>query len=187
MLFASTRNPLHRLGFGAAITQGLAGDGGLYVPTEWPQSKPGSDPEDLAMLAFELLRPFVAGDALEGELAGITREAFNFPAPLIALGDSGVWTCSSCFTAPPPRSRISVRAFWRRRWRGRGAAATRPLKILVATSGDTGGAVAAAFHRQQRHRSRGAVSQGPGVADPGTAADLLGRERAQSCGARTLR
>ena len=47
-----------------------------------------------------------------------------------------------------PRSRISARAFWPRRCARCGAAPARPLQILVATSGDTGGAVAAAFHRQ---------------------------------------
>ena len=40
MLFASTRNPLHRVGFSTALTQGLAADGGLYVPTDWPQLTP---------------------------------------------------------------------------------------------------------------------------------------------------
>ncbi|MFI4869955.1 MAG: threonine synthase [Steroidobacterales bacterium] len=149
MLFASTRNALHRVGFGAAITQGLAGDGGLYVPTEWPQSRPGSDPDDLAMLALELLQPFVAGDALEGELAGITREAFNFPAPLIALGDSGRLDVLELYHGPTAAfkdfgARFLAAALTRAR-----RAATRPLKILVATSGDTGGAVAAAFHRQR--------------------------------------
>jgi threonine synthase len=64
MLFASTRNPLHRVGFGTAITQGLADDGGLYVPTDWPQLTPGSNADDLPALALELLRPLIAGDAL---------------------------------------------------------------------------------------------------------------------------
>jgi hypothetical protein len=66
MLFASTRNPLHRVGFSTALTQGLADDGGLYVPTDWPQLTPSSDADDLPALALELLRPLVAGDALAG-------------------------------------------------------------------------------------------------------------------------
>ena len=147
MLFASTRNPLHRVGFGAALTQGLAGDGGLYVPTDWPQLTPNSDPDDLAALALELLRPFVAGDALAVELAAITREAFNFPAPLLMLGDSGRLDVLELFHGPTAAfkdfgARFLAAALTRAR---RGA--TRTLKILVATSGDTGGAVAAAFHR----------------------------------------
>jgi len=147
MLFASTRNPLHRVGFGAALTQGLAGDGGLYVPTDWPKLTPNSDPDDLAALALELLQPFVAGDALAVELAAITREAFNFPAPLLMLGDSGRLDVLELFHGPTAAfkdfgARFLAAALTRAR---RGA--TRTLKILVATSGDTGGAVAAAFHR----------------------------------------
>jgi threonine synthase len=149
MLFASTRNALHRVGFSAAITQGLAGDGGLYVPTEWPQSRPAADPDDLATLALELLQPFVADDALAGELAGITREAFNFPAPLIMLGGNERLSVLELFHGPTAAfkdfgARFLAAALTRAR-----RAATRPLKILVATSGDTGGAVAAAFHRQR--------------------------------------
>jgi threonine synthase len=147
MLFASTRNPQHRVGFGAAITQGLAVDGGLYVPTDWPQLTPRSDPDDLPALALELLRPFVAGDALAEELDAITREAFNFPAPLLMLGDSGRLGVLELFHGPTAAfkdfgARFLAAALVRAR---RGA--NRPLNILVATSGDTGGAVAAAFHR----------------------------------------
>src|ERR1700689_5692308 len=88
MLFASTRNALHRVGFGAALTHGLAADGGLYTPGDWPQRAPASDSADLPALALELLQPFVAGDGLAPELAAICREAFNFPAPLLML-DAG--------------------------------------------------------------------------------------------------
>jgi threonine synthase len=148
MLFASTRDPLHLVGFGAALRQGLPGDGGLYVPADWPRLTPDADPEDLGALALELLQPFVAGDALGGELAAITREAFNFPAPLPALGDSPRLSVLELFHGPTAAfkdfgARFLAAALVRAR---RGAART--LKILVATSGDTGGAVAAAFHRQ---------------------------------------
>ena len=148
MLFASTRNPLHRVGFGAALTQGLAGDGGLYVPTDWPRLTPDADPNDLAALSLELLRPFVAGDALAPELAAITREAFNFPAPLITLEAGARLSVLELFHGPTAAfkdfgARFLAAALTRAR---RGSART--LKILVATSGDTGGAVAAAFHRQ---------------------------------------
>jgi threonine synthase len=148
MLFASTRNPLHRVGFGAALTQGLAGDGGLYVPTDWPRLTPDADPNDLAALSLELLRPFVAGDALAPELEAITREAFNFPAPLITLEAGARLSVLELFHGPTAAfkdfgARFLAAALTRAR---RGSART--LKILVATSGDTGGAVAAAFHRQ---------------------------------------
>jgi len=152
MQFASTRDALHRVGFSAALTRGLADDGGLYVPTGWPQLDPDSDPDDLAALACELLRPLVAGDPLEAELEPICREAFNFPAPLQMLDDSGHLSVLELFHGPTAAfkdfgARFLAAALKRARASAGGRGAARTLKILVATSGDTGGAVAAAFHR----------------------------------------
>jgi len=146
MLFASTRNPLHRVGFGTAITQGLADDGGLYVPTDWPQLTPSSDADELPGLALELLRPLIAGDALLAELAGITREAFNFPAPLLAFGDQARLQVLELFHGPTAAFKDFGARFLAATLSQARRGASRPLKILVATSGDTGGAVAAAFH-----------------------------------------
>jgi threonine synthase len=153
MLFASTRNTLHQVGFSAALTRGLADDGGLYVPTDWPPLDPNSDPADLASLACELLRPLVAGDPLEAELEAICREAFNFPAPMQMLDDSGRLAVLELFHGPTAAfkdfgARFLAAALRRVRPSATRRGTTRPLKILVATSGDTGGAVAAAFHRQ---------------------------------------
>jgi threonine synthase len=148
MLFASTRNPLHRVGFSTALTQGLADDGGLYVPTDWPQLTPNADADDLAALALELLRPFVAGDALAADLAGITREAFNFPAPLLMLGDNARLQVLELFHGPTAAFKDFGARFLAATLTQVRRDAIRPLKILVATSGDTGGAVAAAFHRR---------------------------------------
>lgn len=148
MRFASTRTPQQQIGFGAALTQGLAPDGGLYVPTAWPQLSATGDPRDLAGLAGELLQPFVDGDAIAAELPAIVHEAFNFPAPLVMLDESQRVGVLELFHGPTAAfkdfgARFLAAALTRLR-----RAATRPLKILVATSGDTGGAVAAAFHRQ---------------------------------------
>jgi threonine synthase len=96
-----------------------------------------------------LLAPFFAGDPLASELGAICREAFNFPAPLVNLD-----------LAPAPASVLELFhgptcAF--KDFGARFLAATmsriprsdpRKLTILVATSGDTGGAVAAAFHNK---------------------------------------
>ncbi len=152
MRFASTRNPAESVSLSAALEQGLAPDGGLYVPTEWPQLSPCSDPADLPALALELLQPFAAGDALEGQLREIVREAFNFPAPLTGLSPGQplrAWEPGvlELFHGPTAAfkdfgARFLAAALAR-------VPRTRPLQILVATSGDTGGAVAAAFHRRE--------------------------------------
>ncbi|MGS1079625.1 threonine synthase [Pseudoxanthomonas beigongshangi] len=147
MNFISTRNAAPPAGLSAAIAAGLAPDGGLYVPAQLPPPRALQAGPSLAETAVGLLSPFFAGDALAPELPAICREAFDFPAPLRALAtphdhvlelfhgptaafkDFGARFLAACLT----------------RLRGGDA---RPLTILVATSGDTGAAVAAAFHRQ---------------------------------------
>jgi threonine synthase len=92
------------------------------------------------------LAPFAAGDALAPQLGAICREAFNFPAPLNAVGDGGRLYVLELIHGPTAAfkdfgARFLAAALTRLRVPG-----ARTLKILVATSGDTGGAVAAAFH-----------------------------------------
>jgi len=153
MRFHSTRALQQRVTLSAALLQGLAADGGLYVPDEWPQLAPRSDPCDLPALALELLAPFAAGDALAAELAQITREAFDFPAPLSMLDAGEHLGVLELFHGPTAAFKDFGARFLAAALARRGAAdgaqtATAPLTILVATSGDTGGAVAAAFHRR---------------------------------------
>jgi len=153
MQFASTRGPQVRVGFSAALTQGLADDGGLYVPAEWPPYATAqlAAPENSALLsnlAAPLLAPFMAGDALESEREVIVREAFSFPAPQYWLDPAQRLGVLELFHGPTAAfkdfgARFLAAAFTRLRRQS-----SRPLKVLVATSGDTGGAVAAAFHRQ---------------------------------------
>ncbi len=149
MQFVSTRDAQHRAGFSAALSRGLAAGGGLYVPLEWPGAavaavRPG---DTLAQQAAGFLAPFASGDPLQADMPAIAAEAFNFPAPLVPL-DGARLGVLELFHGPTAAfkdfgARFLAAALARLR---RGAA--RPLKILVATSGDTGGAVAAAFHRQ---------------------------------------
>jgi len=149
-LYSSSRDPGARLGFSAALLQGLAPDGGLYVPAEWPQLPLGAFDGAAALpeVAQRLLAPLLAGDPLAGELASIAAEAFDFPAPLVPLSADGRLAVLELFHGPTAAfkdfgARFLAACFARLR-----GAASRPLTILVATSGDTGGAVAAAFHRR---------------------------------------
>jgi threonine synthase len=148
MRFKSTRDGQLTAGFGEALAQGLAPDGGLYVPTEWPAAQAASFTarESLAGIGSKLLAPFAAGDPLAPSLPEITAEAFDFPAPVVALGGSGRLAVLELFHGPTAAfkdfgARFLAACLGRLR-----SAASRPLTILVATSGDTGGAVAAAFH-----------------------------------------
>jgi threonine synthase len=147
-LFRSSRGEAPQRTFSEAVLQGLAPDGGLYVPIGWPALGAADFSGDtaLAAVATRLLRPFVAGDPLAGELGEIAREAFDFPAPLVPLDPDGRLAVLELFHGPTAAfkdfgARFLAACFARLR-KGAG----RTLTILVATSGDTGGAVAAAFH-----------------------------------------
>jgi threonine synthase len=148
--YKSTRDAALCSGFSAALQQGLAPDGGLYVPVSWPTAPIDlhSTSVDLAPLAAPLLAPFLAGDALAGELAGMVGEAFNFSAPLVPLEPQAKLSLLELFHGPTAAfkdfgARFLAAALARvPRSGGRG------LNMLVATSGDTGGAVAAAFHER---------------------------------------
>jgi threonine synthase len=150
MKFASTRDGSLALSFSEAVARGLAPDGGLFVPREWPALDPAmlADERELHALAARVLAPFLEGDELAAELPAITREAFDFPAPLVPLAKDGSLSVLELFHGPTAAfkdfgARFLAAVFARLR-----RDATRPLWILVATSGDTGGAVAAAFHRR---------------------------------------
>jgi threonine synthase len=151
-LFSSTRDPALTAGFSAALQQGLAPDGGLYVPCAWPRLalEDFAGAQQLAEVAVPLLRPFLAGDPLAAALEAVAREAFSFPAPLVPLTSDGRLAQLELFHGPTAAfkdfgARFLAACFARLR-----SGTTEPLTILVATSGDTGGAVAAAFHERPR-------------------------------------
>jgi threonine synthase len=147
MICISTRGHAPAVSLKAAVLAGLAPDGGLYVPSHlprlselWWQDQRGRSFQDVAVaLAAELGR-----DEFEpAELEAIVRDALNFPVPIVGLGDGlhvlelfhGPTFAFKDFGA---RTLARLMSYF-----NRDAA---PLTILVATSGDTGGAVAHAFH-----------------------------------------
>jgi threonine synthase len=151
MLFHSTRNPDHRVSLSAAIAQGMAADGGLYVPAELPRftAQDFDGLTDMADIATKLIAPFAAGDALAPLLSDICRDAFNFPAPLLSLqGTPGPAAVLELFHGPTSAFKDFGARFLAASLERIRADKSRKLTILVATSGDTGGAVAAAFHRR---------------------------------------
>jgi threonine synthase len=149
MRYQSTRDAAHVVGLGAAIARGLAPDGGLYVPQSLPRADLRSfgDPADLPALAASLLEPFVDGDPMAGQLGEITRDAFNFPAPVVDVaGAGGPLSVLELFHGPTAAFKDFGARFLAATLERIPRPDPRRLTILVATSGDTGGAVAAAFH-----------------------------------------
>jgi threonine synthase len=151
MQFATTRDPQSRVGLSQALAQGLAVDGGLFVPIEWPSfavaklDAPAND-AGLAPLAQAVLQPFASGDPLQRALADICSEAFNFPAPQLWLDDTQRLGVLELFHGPTAAFKDFGARFLAAALARLAPPSGRPLHVLVATSGDTGGAVAAAFH-----------------------------------------
>lgn len=147
--YLSTRGRAPSAGLSEAVAAGLAPDGGLYVPERLPALTPADfDPHgSLADTAASLLAPFFAGDPLAAELPAICAEALDFAVPLRALPYRDAQVLE-LFHGPTAAFKDVGARFLSACLRRLPRADERPLTILVATSGDTGAAVGAAFHRQ---------------------------------------
>jgi threonine synthase len=150
MKFISTRREAPAVSFGAALEQGLAPDGGLYVPERWPTLPLSAfdGANTLAQIAEVMLGAFIEGDAIAPQLPAVARDAFDFPAPLSAVTTDGSLSVLELFHGPTAAFKDFGARFLAASLARIRSGASRPLNILVATSGDTGGAVAAAFHRR---------------------------------------
>ncbi len=146
MNYRSTRGGTPPTTLGAAIAAGLAPDGGLYVPEALPRLAPQDfdGRETLAEIGVRLLAPFCADDPLADALPAICAEAFDFPTPLRALATPGDFMLE-LFHGPTAAFKDFGARFLAACLTRQPRADARPLTILVATSGDTGAAVAAAF------------------------------------------
>ncbi|HEX8071420.1 MAG TPA: threonine synthase [Pyrinomonadaceae bacterium] len=141
MKYRSTRATAPPLTLSDAIQTSLAPDGGLYVPERFPAFNVSDfdGPESCAEIGPRLLAPFFEGDALGPHLEAICRAAFDFPVVLRELDDTTA--VLELFHGPTAAFKDVGARFLAQcvaRLPGR-------RTILVATSGDTGGAVAAAF------------------------------------------
>ena len=146
MKFVSTRKHAKPISASEAIMQGLAEDGGLYVPESFPtlRSLPVGEISSYPEFAFEVLAPFFSGDALENDLADICMDAFDFPIVLKPLAPERC--VLELFHGPTCAFKDFGARFLACSMERLLEKHGRKLTILVATSGDTGGAVAAAFH-----------------------------------------
>ena len=79
--YASSRGLADEIDFSDALLGGLATDGGLYLPTEWP-SLPSAEPESYPELAAAVMQPFVDGVIGTDEFAAMVTDAYaTFSAP----------------------------------------------------------------------------------------------------------
>lgn len=149
MRFVSTRKQSRPVSFAHALLHGLAPDGGLYVPTRVPELQPDSwrHADSFAELAGRVLKPWLEKDVGATALAKILKEALNFPVPMVKVGNVHVL---ELFHGPT----LSFKDFGARTMARlmNHFLTDQPLTILVATSGDTGSAVADGFAGQPNLR-----------------------------------
>ena len=144
MICVSTRGKAPAVSFTEAVLAGLAPDGGLYVPQSIPRQPEswwlalrGKSFHDIAIaVALEL-----AGDEIDpATLTNLVRDALNFPVRIVEL-EKGLGVLE-LFHGPT----FAFKDFGARTLARLLALDERgPRTILVATSGDTGSAVANAF------------------------------------------
>jgi len=148
MRLYSTNSPDALVDFGEAVLRSLPADNGLYMPEHIPalddvfwetwQSM------DFDKMAYEVVSKILQGAVPEEQLAKIVSEALNFPAPLARLDEHR--RVLELFHGPTLAFKDFGARFMARvmAWLTRDE--DKVLTVLVATSGDTGGAVASAFH-----------------------------------------
>ena len=158
MLYVSTRGETPPCGFAEAMLAGLASDGGLYVPEAWPRLDAGAIAgfagRSYAEVAVEVTRPFIGDSVGSADLARMAREAYgNFRHPAVApLTQLGVNTFAlELFHGPTLAFKDLAMQLLARLMDHVLAARGERRTIVVATSGDTGGAAVEAF------RDRGQV------------------------------
>jgi len=149
--FVSSRGAAPAVSLSEAIARGLAPDGGLYIPTRLPAVDAAglAGVLGLPQIARVALSGFFAGDRLQPMLAEIADAALDLPAPTTAVeGCPDPLFALELYHGPTAAFKDFGARFLAESLQRLETQAPQPLTILVATSGDTGGAVAAAFHRR---------------------------------------
>lgn len=156
MNYYSLANPANRADFKEATIRGQASDKGLYFPEHIPQL-PKTLINDLALLSREelachIIRPYVGNTIPEPELQRIVAETIDFDFPLVPItphpdrsAEPSIYSLE-LFHGPTLAFKDVGARFMSRCLGYFVKDNNRPVTVLVATSGDTGGAVASGFY-----------------------------------------
>jgi len=148
MKFISTRGNSPLVSASVAIRTGLAPDGGLYIPKEFPKIQISEIyKNNYAGFAAEIIQPFFSGDPLYDDIPDICARAFSFDVPLHWMNDTQA--VLELFHGPTAAFKDFGARFLATVMEKLQNGKKRDLTILVATSGDTGSAVASAFHNKK--------------------------------------
>ena len=149
----STNSPALKTHFLDAAMQGLAGDGGLWMPSALPTLPPAFFDElpalSFADMAVRIMQAYIGDEIPTRDLEPLVRDAFDFDAPLVRVSDR--MYALELFHGPTLAfkdfgARFMARVMsYARSISGAASDSRGDLCVLVATSGDTGSAVAHGF------------------------------------------
>jgi len=143
--FFSTKNNAVSVGFKDALFQGLAEDGGLYMPETIPHLGTDFFQSNLSYseCAVGMIHPFTKDDLTLAQLSDICELAFDFPIPIKKLNETD--SVLELFHGPTLAFKDFAARFMARTMSHFLENENKEITILVATSGDTGSAVANGF------------------------------------------
>lgn len=148
MKFVSSRNKSRLFSLKETVYVGLAPDGGLFMPSKYPalslRNYKNQEFNLFSDLAFSLAKPYLDEDMDDESVRKIVYEAFDFEIPLERIKED-IYALE-LFHGPTLAFK-DVGARFMAKLMAELNGDNEDITILVATSGDTGGAVASGFHR----------------------------------------
>jgi threonine synthase len=149
MQFYSTNSQDIKVSLKEAVLKGLAADNGLYMPEEIPVLAPNFfekiQDKSLQEIGFEVLKPFFCPDIPEDEFKDLVYDALNFEIPAVEVSDK-IYALE-LFHGPTLAFKDIGARFMARILSHFVGDQKKEINILVATSGDTGSAVANGFYK----------------------------------------
>lgn len=148
MKYYSTKGSVEPVSFQEAIFKGLPEDNGLYMPETIPELPSsffdGISGYSLPEIGFKVIKPYVGNEISDEDLKRIIDETLSFDIPLVKIKD-GTYSLE-LFHGPTLAFKDVGARFLARALSHFTKMEDKKLTVLVATSGDTGSAVANGFH-----------------------------------------
>jgi threonine synthase len=148
MHYFSTNDRSAHVSFREAVRRGQPADKGLYFPERIPRLRAdflaSFRGKSNFQIAFEVIRPYLAGEIPDEKLYEICAETVSFPFPLVKVTEN--ISALELFHGPTLAFKDVGARFMSRCLQYFSLEKSEKTVVIVATSGDTGGAVANGFH-----------------------------------------
>jgi len=149
MYFYSTKNKTEKVNFQTALFKGLPDDNGLYMPLRFNKLSPSFieniENYSLQEIAYQVSKTILTDSISNSTLKNIVDTSINFPAPIHTLNENT--HVLELFHGPSLAFKDFGARFMAQCMSHYLLKEKKEITILVATSGDTGGAVAAGFYK----------------------------------------